>query len=100
MVAQNPALQQGRWLIGSGHQIPLSYPDQFQAPDFILGENNLSNGSVADLIDQEAKSWKVDLIRKIYHPQPAKKILLLHISRLPNMADKLIWKHSTLGDYM
>ncbi|XP_050241346.1 uncharacterized protein LOC126690274 [Quercus robur] len=59
----------------------------------------MSNGSVVDLIDQETKSWKVELIRKIYHPQVAKEILLLPISRLPNMDDKLIWKRSNSGDY-
>ena len=101
VVSQNPALQQGRWMIGSGHQIPLAHPNWYQVPDFIFRENNLSNGSIADLIDQENKSWKVDLMRKIYHPQVAKEILLLllPISKLPNMADKLIWKHSNSGDY-
>ena len=87
------------WLVGSGHQIPLTHPDWYQASKLILRENNMSNGSVADLIDQETKSWKVELIRKIYHPQVAKEILLLPISRLPNMDDKLIWKHSNSGDY-
>ena len=59
----------------------------------------MSNGTVADLIDQDTKSWKVDLGRKLYHPQVAKKILLLPLSKLPNRDGKIIWKHSNSLDY-
>lgn len=99
VVPQNSSLHQGRWLIGSGHHIPLIHPDWYQASYHILGENNLSNGTFADLIDQETKSWKEEIVRKLYHPQVAKEILLLPISRIPNMEDKILWKHSNSGDY-
>lgn len=36
VVTQNPALHQGRWLVGSGHQIPLTHPDWHQASELIL----------------------------------------------------------------
>lgn len=71
------------------HQIPLTHPDWYQASNLVLMENSLSNGTVADLIDQDTKTWKVDLIRRLYHPHVAKEILLLPLSRLPNMDDKL-----------
>ena len=99
VVPQNSSLHQGRWLIGSGHHIHLIHPDWYQAQVHILRENNLYNGTVADLIDQETKSWKVEVVRKLYHPQVAKEILLLPISRIPNMEDNILWKHSNSGDY-
>ena len=53
VVPQSPSLHQGRWLIGSGHQIPHTHPDWFQSSNPSLIENDLLNGTVADLIEDQ-----------------------------------------------
>lgn len=93
---QSPLLHQGRWIIGNGAQMPLSHPDWFQCSNQVLRERNLNNGTVADLIDSQTKSWKCDLVRKIYHPPIAKEILQIPLPKIQGNNDKLFWKRSSL----
>ena len=52
---QYAELGKGRWLFGSGHQIPLNHPDWFNIPDHILRDYNLLKGTMADLIHPNTK---------------------------------------------
>lgn len=83
-----------KWASNSSHPSRL-----VSSLKFCLMENNLLNGTIADLIDQDTKTWKVNLIRRLYHPYVAKEICLLPLSRLSNMDDELLWKYSSSGDY-
>ena len=74
-------LQQGRWLVRSGQQIPLTHPDWFQTSNQKLREHNLLNGRVADLIDSNSRSQKCDLIRKIYPYPTSVEILKTSITK-------------------
>ena len=93
---QYSPLHQGHWLIGNGNQIPLSHPDWFQCSNQVLREHRLDNGTVAELVDSQTKSWKCDLVRKIYQPPIAKEILQIPLPKTQGNNDKLIWKHSHL----
>lgn len=62
-------------------------------------ENHLLNGTVADLIDQRSRLRKVDLVKKRYQFPVCEEILHLPLSRIADMEDRLLWKHSTSGDY-
>ena len=84
-------LHQGRWLIGNGNQIPLSHPDWFQCSNQVLREQRLNNGTVADLVDSQTKSWKCDLVRKIYQPPIAKEMLQVPLPKTQGNNEKLIW---------
>ncbi|KAL0015987.1 hypothetical protein SO802_003056 [Lithocarpus litseifolius] len=64
-----------------------------------LCENNLLNGTVADLIDNNTKSWKYDLIRKLYHQPIVKEIMNVLVSKTKENTDKILWKHSNKGEY-
>jgi len=64
-----------------------------------LEENNLHEGSVADLIDSNAKSWNHNVVRKIYQYPACKDILHLPIPKSNGNIDKILWKHSSSGDY-
>ena len=54
---------------------------------------------MADLFDNQTKSWNCDLVRKLYHPSIAKEILQISIPKTQGNDNKLIWKHSTSSDY-
>lgn len=84
-------LHQGRWLIGNGNQIPLSHPDWVQCSNQVLREHRLNNGTVADLVDSQTKSWKCDLVRKIYQPPIAKEMLQVPLPKTQGNYEKPIW---------
>ena len=54
---------------------------------------------MADLIDQETKTWRVDLVRKLYQGHDGEEILYFPLPRTTRIEDKLLWKHSTSGKY-
>ena len=97
--AQCSSLHHGRWLIADGNQIPLSHPDRFQCSNHVLREYGLLNGTVADLVDNQSRSWKCELIRKIYPPSKAKEILQIPLPKSHGNSDKLVWKYSSSGAY-
>ena len=99
VVPHLPSLHQGHWLIWSGHQIPLTHPDWFQCLNISLLENNLLDGTIADLIDQRSKSWRNDLVKKLYQFPACEEILQLSLPKTPDIKDRLSWKHSTSRDY-
>ena len=94
-----PLLHQGRWLIGSEYQIPLTHPDWFQYSKLSLLENNLLDGTVVELIDYRSKSWRNDLVKKLYQFLACEEILQLPLPRTSGIEDRLLWKHSTSGEY-
>lgn len=92
-------LKEGRRKIGDGHHIPLTHPDWFRCSNHNLIRNNLLGGSAADLINQDSRTWNQTLLKKLYHPNISNKIMQIPISRATGLEDKLLWKHSTSGDY-
>ena len=80
-------------------KIPLTHPDWFHCSNTTLLEDNLLNGTVADLIDQETKTWRVALVRKLYQVHDGEEILNLPLPWTSGIEDKLLWKHSSSGNY-
>jgi hypothetical protein len=56
---------------------------------------------VADLIDQQTASWKINLINQLYDKTESDQIMSITILVVETNAapDKLIWPHSLNGDY-
>ncbi|XP_075645730.1 uncharacterized protein LOC142616855 [Castanea sativa] len=90
---------EGRWVLGDGHHIPLTHQDWFKCSNHSLIRNNLLDGTVVDLIDQCSRTWKTNLIKKLYHPDTCKEILQLPIPRIVGSEDKLSWRHTSSGEY-
>ena len=95
----DPTLRDGRWLVGDGFDIPFTHPDWL--PN--LRDSSLlpflQTGTVGDLIDHNSRSWKVDLIRSLYHHSKAVNILQMPISKINDFKDRLMWKYSGDGNY-
>lgn len=87
------SLKEGHWVIRDGHQIPLTHLDWFKCSNHNLIRNNLLGGTVADLINQNKRTWNHTLIRKLYQPHISKEIMQLHIPRTLGLEDKLLWRH-------
>ncbi|XP_075659252.1 uncharacterized protein LOC142629156 [Castanea sativa] len=56
-------------------------------------------GTVGDLIDHNTRSWKVDLVRRLYPFSQALQILQIPISKTNFVLDKLLWRFSKNGEY-
>ena len=54
---------------------------------------------MADLIDSSTHAWKPNLVKAIYPSPISNEILSLPISTIGADADRLVWKHSSSGDY-
>ena len=95
----DPLLREGKWLVGDGFDIPLTHPDW--SPN--LRDSSLlpflQTGTIGDLINHNSRSWKVDLIRRLYHHPKAVNILQMHISKINDSKDRLMWKYSRDGNY-
>nr|POE78112.1 hypothetical protein CFP56_37904 [Quercus suber] len=59
-----------------------------------------NEGIVGDLIDHGTRTWKADLVRRLYPFHQASTILQIHISKTNSMLDKLCWKFSNNGEYL
>ena len=53
--------------MGNGYNIPLNHKDWFSHPNLNLSQFHLPTGTVGDLIDQNSREWKADLVRSLYH---------------------------------
>ena len=86
-------------MVGNGFYIPLTHPDW--SPN--LRDSSflplLQTGTVGDLIDHNSRSWKVDLIRSLYHHPKAVNILQMPISKTNASKDRLMWKYSMDENY-
>lgn len=60
---------------------------------------HLGSGTVVDLIDHSKGVWKCDLIKKLYPHPLFDEILRILISKTGMISDKLLWKHSSSGEY-
>jgi len=56
------------------------------------------NSRVADLIDQNLKGWKVDLLKAVFLEDETKVISNIPLSPLLQQ-DQLIWRGTTHGDF-
>ena len=95
----DPTLREGLWLVGDGFDIPLTHPDWL--PN--LRDSSLlpflQTGTVGDLTDHNSRSWKVDLIRSLYHHPKAINISQMPISKINDSKDRLMWKYLRDGNY-
>jgi hypothetical protein len=100
-MAAQPTLQNGLiWRIGCGKNIYvwrdkwLSKPTTYkvQSPRKILD----NNARVSELIDQDTKRWKEDLIAEIFLEDEAKVIKSIPLSPFPS-EDRLIWRGTKNG---
>ena len=51
---------------------------------------------VVNLIDEENRSWRVDMVKEIFIPKEAS--LILNLSSLTKQ-DKLMWMDSVIGEF-
>ena len=65
----------------------------------ILADNHLIDGTVADLIDPNSRTWRFDLVKKLYHFPVCMEICQLPLPRTDGNQDRLLWKHSGSGEY-
>lgn len=79
---------QGVWNLA---WFPISYPKS-------KGFSN-SFSHVFDLINSTTNTWKGHFVRKLYPHQAAMEILQLPLPKTDVEIDKLVWKHSTTGEY-
>ena len=82
-------------MVGDGFDVPLTHPDWL--PN--LRDSSLQTGTIGDLIDHNSRSWKVDLIRSLYHHPKAINILQMPISKINDSKDRLMWKFLGDGNY-
>ena len=97
--SHHSTLLQGRWLVGNGRLIPLTHPDWFHCPQQTLADNHLLDGTVANLIDPNSRTWRFDLVKKLYQVPACKEICQLPLPRTDGNQDRLLWKHSKSGEY-
>ena len=62
-------------------------------------QSHLPTGTIGDLIDHDTRTWKVDLVRSLYHFHQASPILQIPISKMNSVQDTLCWKFSNNGEY-
>jgi len=86
-------------LVGDGFDIPLTHPDWSSNLRDSSLLPSMQTGIVGDLIDHNSRSWKVDLIRSLYHHPKAVNILQMPISKINVSKDRLMWKYSRDGNY-
>ena len=96
---KNSFLKEGMWIIGLGTNIPLNHSAWFPCQLHLLNQHNLSTDTVADLIDHTNHSWNPGLVKTLYPHPISEEILNLPISKIGIGIDKLVWKHSSSGDY-
>ena len=82
-------------MVGDGFDVPLTHPNWL--PN--LRDSSLQTGTIGDLIDHNSRSWKVDLIRSLYHHPKAINILQMPISKINDSKDRLMWKYLGDGNY-
>ena len=68
LTQKNKKLKEGRWLIGSGHDIPLDHPPWYPLQTDHLNNPNFRFGTVVDLIDCTSHTWKPGLVIAVYLP--------------------------------
>ena len=54
---------------------------------------------MGDLIDHDTRTWKANLIRRLYHFRWASSILQIPISKTNSVQDTLCWKFSNNGEF-
>ena len=96
---KNSPLGDSRWLVGKGYEIPINHPAWSPIADPNSFGSSFSVGHVSDLIDSNTNTWKADLLRKLYPHHTAMEILQLPLPKTDAGMDKLVWKHSTTGEY-
>ncbi|XP_042958109.1 uncharacterized protein LOC122293655 [Carya illinoinensis] len=90
------------WRVGNGRSIKIwkdkwvSIPSTFkvQTPNKILDYN----ATVSELIEDESKTWKKELVQAIFSQEEAKRICSIPIS-VKGMDDKMIWGLSEKGTF-
>ena len=87
-------LREGQWRVGNGFNIPLSHQNWFPNAQNSLHHPEIQTGTVGDLIDQNSKTWKADLVRTLYHFPLSKQILQIPLPKAHDVQDQLLWKFS------
>lgn len=103
MAAHSVLRQELIWRVGNGSDIkawgdrwipsPVTY--MVQSLRVLLDED----AQVANLIDQDTKTWNGDLIATIFHEDEAKVIKGIPLSPL-QLWDRLIWRCTPIGVFL
>ena len=85
--------------MNKGLYIPLRDNEWFRCKPNMLNIPFITDGSVANLINQENHSWNADFVRT-YYPFPiCEEIMKILLPKTSAGGDKLLWKHSKSGDF-
>lgn len=87
-----------KWSVGDGKSIRIR-EDKWLSQGVIGGEVNQTEPSlVSELINEESREWKQQLIHQLYEERVAKEILAVPLSHQPQ-PDMLIWTGNRTGQY-
>ena len=92
-------LKEGRWVIGDGHQIPLSHPNWFKCSSHDHIRNNLLDGTVTDLINQNFKNLETWFDYETVSTSHLQGNLATSTIRTSSLEEKLLWRHSNSREY-
>ncbi|MBA0752194.1 hypothetical protein Gogos_001054 [Gossypium gossypioides] len=89
------------WRVGSGSQISILQARWLPRWAGGIQATTANNGieKVSDLIDQSAKTWKVELIKCFFTPMEAHAICCIPLS-IYTIEDKMVWCADNSGMYM
>ena len=96
---KNSLLGDGRWLFGKGFDIPYNHSSWFHGSPQPPNGGNFYLGTVTDLINNNTKDWKPDLVRQVYPYLTSKEVLKYPPPKTDNGTDRLLWRHSSTGEY-
>lgn len=101
MNRSNPKLFQGAWRVGNGLDIPLNHPVWYPSKTAPISLNP-QLATVCDLINHTSASKNNQIVNKLYDTEECNQILnIIPLSKLNhlNLKDKIIWPHSTDGNF-
>ena len=88
IIYNNPLINQGRWMIGTGLNITLDHPAWFPRTSNYQGVVGPNLKIVANFVELFTNNWNPNIVRNLYHPP------LFFFKE-----DKMFWRHSSTGMY-
>ena len=82
-----------------GEDIRLNHPSWANNYEQDLNPEDQNINLLADLINNSTHSWNINTVKSLYNQSANHEILRIPIPKTGGRKDKLLWKHSSLGDY-
>ena len=92
-------LCQAKCRVGNGNEISINHPNWFPIAKSNKKLCPQQIDKVSDLIDEEQKFWKFNLVFQFYSQEHAQIIHQILLCKRTNAPDQLIWPNSKTGQY-